>query len=345
MPVEESDDTVKRPAVRPAKRTGRKASDEGRKQTQKREQAGTNSIPETEREPDLAIPATTALTDSIAASDSTTDAPAADTPVEQIDVSTTADREPAAIDTPTADDTEAAISESEQAVPALREALPDTHETPAADIVEPAGPVEQELHGIAVDTATLPPPDTPRPEIDASSTEDEEDSIPVGEVPPATPFDAQPDTPRPEIDASSTEDEEDSIPVGEVPPDTPFDAQPDTPRPDDGDELEPAASPVDTPFPVENESTADVEAPADLTDPIDSEAADPVEVEGPDGEIDQVEASVEADNKPLADDEADRITAVPVSDLPLSWPEMDVAEAQPAQTPISGHESGRSETG
>ncbi len=299
MPVEESDDTVKRPAVRPANRTGRKASDKGKKQRQKREQAGTNFISEAEQEPDLAIPATSALTDSIAASDSTTDAPAADTSVEQIDVSTTADREPAAIDTPTADDTEAAISESEQAVPALREALPDTHETPAADIVEPAGPVEQELHGIAVDTATLPPPDTPRPEIDASSTEDEEDSIPVGEVPP----------------------------------DTPFDAQPDTPRPDDGDELEPAASPVDTPFPVENESTADVEAPADITDPIDSEAADPVEVEGPDGEIDQVEASVEADNKPLADDEADRITAVPVSDLPLSWPEMDVAEAQPAQTP------------
>ncbi len=299
MPVEESDDTVKRPAVRPAKRTGRKASDEGRKQTQKREQAGTNSIPETEREPDLAIPATTALTDSIAASDSTTDAPAADTPVEQIDVSTTADREPAAIDTPTADDTEAAISEGEQAVPALREALPDTQGTPAADIAEPAGPVEQELDGIAVDTTTLPPPDTPRPEFDASSTEDEEDSIPVGEVPP----------------------------------DTPFDAQPDTPRPDDGDELEPAASPVDTPFPVENESTADVEAPADITDPIDSEAADPVEVESPDSIIDQTEAPVEADNKPLADGEAARITAAPVSDLPLSWPEMDVTEAQSTQTP------------
>lgn len=293
MPVEESDNTVKRPAVRPAKHTGGKAG-HGRKQEQKSEQTRTAStLDKTATQKPVVAILTTAVTEL----DSTTDTQPADTPVEQIDTSTTADREPATIGTPTADDIKTAVSASAQTASAPAEALSETHETPSTDSAEPARPIEQELHGIAVNTATLPPPETPRPECDACSATDEEDSIPAGEIPPATPFEAQPDTPRP----------------------------------DDGDELEPATTPV----PIENESTTDVEAPADVTDPIDSEAANPVEVESPDSIIDQTESPVEADNKPLADDEAARITAVPTSDLPLSWPEMDVTEAQSVQTPAT----------
>ncbi len=189
------------------------------------------------------------------------------------------------------------ITESEPSATEVKEELSETDEAAIGELAEP---VEQELHGIAVDTATLPPPDTPRPEFDASTGTDEEDSIPDDEVPPATAFEAQPDTPRP----------------------------------DDRDELEPTVSPVDTPVPVESEIAPDVELPAGTTDLTDSEApADPVEAESPDGQIDQVETPIEVDSKHPVDSEANHVTAATASDLPLSRSEMDVAEAQPARSP------------
>ncbi len=240
MPVEESDDTVKRPAVRPMKRTGGKAGHD-RKQGQKPEQARTASTADetAAQKPDGAILTTTTIPEPTAEPDATIDASAqavdvidvtADTPAGQIDTSTTADKEPVAIDTPAcaADESGMPITESEQSATEVKEEL---SETDGAATGELAGPVEQELQGIAVDTA--PPPETPRPESDASTGTDEENSIPTDEAPPITPFEAQPDTPRP----------------------------------DDRDELEPAASPVDTPVPVEDETAPEVELPAGTPTP------------------------------------------------------------------------------
>lgn len=345
MPVEESDDTVKRPALKVAKRTVRKSGSERKKQEHRPEQRETDSTTDTlaTQEPDSLI--STATTGTIVAESAeittATDAESAKEPdgasepttsttnevidkthVEHIDTSTSADKEASGTDTAASvsDETEMPVAESEQSPSPLEEALAGTHEAPASEIAQPAVQVEQALRETAVDSAS--PPATPRPEFDTSSATDEEEGIATGETsPPDTPFAAQFDTPQP--------DDIDEF---------------DTPQPDDIDEFEPTPSPVavDTLDPAESEASVDSEASAGATEPIDTttpvEVNNQVDAETPDGDL--IETGTPAtdgaliDDNHIADIEPDHTSAVAVSDLPLSWPEIDVVAEDPVLAPL-----------
>lgn len=330
MTVAESDDTVKRPAVKagkPAKRTGGKPGNERRKQAHKPEQTEADSLTDkvaTVQKPESVIPVATAtaifvepVAEPDVESEPATQAAAGAASVEHIDTSTSTEKELDArtTDTPASalDDTKTPTIEIEQSASLIKEELHETHEILPAETEQPPAPIKQKLHETSVDTATLPPPETPRPEFDASTATTEEDSISTVEIPL---------------------------------PDTSFDAQFDTPRPDDTDELESTPNPVDTSDPVENTSTVDVEASVDTANLIDAEARveanNLVEAEAPDASTDVIDAAIPAgdttdtaliDTENSVDSETADVAAATTSDISLSPPGTDAITPLPAPAP------------